>query len=77
MCCVSLTPCAGQEELGVACLAVIAQALLEVQPLRVPSFTFAWLELVSHRCARAAHSSVVGHAGYHGNHAQAYRQSLG
>ena len=37
-CIQELTPQAGQEAPGVACLAVIAQALLDVQPLRVPSF---------------------------------------
>ena len=56
-CIQELTPRPGHEEQGVACLAVIAQALLDVQPLRVPSFTFAWLELVSHRQdVRAAHA---------------------
>ena len=49
-CIQELGPKPGQEEAGVANLAVLAQVLLDVQPLRVPSFTFAWLELVSHRC---------------------------
>jgi CCR4-NOT transcription complex subunit 1 len=31
-------------------LAAFASALLALQPLRVPGFAFAWLELVSHRC---------------------------
>eukprot|EP00218_Dolichomastix_sp_CCMP3274_P016752 CAMPEP_0170132442 /NCGR_PEP_ID=MMETSP0033_2-20121228/245_1 /TAXON_ID=195969 /ORGANISM="Dolichomastix tenuilepis, Strain CCMP3274" /LENGTH=2427 /DNA_ID=CAMNT_0010367803 /DNA_START=38 /DNA_END=7318 /DNA_ORIENTATION=- len=31
-------------------LAMIGQALLAVQPLRVPGFAFAWLELVAHKC---------------------------
>ena len=48
-CIQELGPKPGQEQTGVANLATLAQVLLEVQPLRVPSFTFAWLELVSHR----------------------------
>ena len=31
-------------------LAAFASAFLALQPLRVPGFAFAWLELVSHRC---------------------------
>jgi CCR4-NOT transcription complex subunit 1 len=31
-------------------LAAFASALLALQPMRVPGFAFAWLELVSHRC---------------------------
>lgn len=31
-------------------LAILGQALLALQPLRVPGFALAWLELVSHRC---------------------------
>lgn len=31
-------------------LAAFASAFLALQPLRVPGFAFAWLELISHRC---------------------------
>ena len=31
-------------------LAAFASVLLALQPMRVPGFAFAWLELVSHRC---------------------------
>ena len=58
-CIQELGPKPGQEQTGVANLATLAQVLLEVQPLRVPSFTFAWLELVSHRYG---HPHLVGAA---------------
>lgn len=51
-CIQELTPSSRGDSDGIAYLATIAGALLEVQPLRVPGFTFPWLELVSHRCVQ-------------------------
>ena len=48
-CIQELTPSSRSDAEGIAYLATIANALLEVQPLHVPGFTFPWLELVSHR----------------------------
>ncbi|KAK9805719.1 hypothetical protein WJX73_001907 [Symbiochloris irregularis] len=44
-----LSPSSRSDNEGITYLATIANALLDVQPLRVPGFTFPWLELVSHR----------------------------
>ena len=49
-CIQELSPSSRGDSEGIAYLATIAHALLDVQPLRVPGFTFPWLELVSHRC---------------------------
>jgi len=38
------------EVIMIPSLAAIADALLALQPLRLPAFAFSWLELVSHRC---------------------------
>jgi len=40
----------GDEIIMIPSLAAITDALLALQPLRVPAFAFSWLELVSHRC---------------------------
>jgi len=38
------------EVITIPSLAAIADALLTLQPLRIPAFAFSWLELISHRC---------------------------
>lgn len=48
-CIQELTPSSRTDAEGLSYLATIAGALLDVQPLRAPAFTFPWLELVSHR----------------------------
>jgi CCR4-NOT transcription complex subunit 1 len=40
---------AADEVIMIPSLAAIADALLALQPLRIPAFAFSWLELVSHR----------------------------
>lgn len=44
-----LAPTDAADVNGFACVMTCASSLHAVQPLRVPGFAFAWLELVSHR----------------------------
>jgi CCR4-NOT transcription complex subunit 1 len=46
---VELSPSDPSDNAGVGYLIAISAALHALQPLRVPGFAFAWLELVSHR----------------------------
>jgi len=39
----------GDEVVMIPSLAALADALLALQPLRIPAFAFSWLELISHR----------------------------
>ena len=53
-------PVADQEnDSNFAMLSAFASAFRELQPLYVPGFAFAWLELISHRCSLAG-------PGFHG-----------
>ncbi|PIA50222.1 hypothetical protein AQUCO_01300751v1 [Aquilegia coerulea] len=40
----------GLESVSLQVLTAFASAFLALQPLKVPGFSFAWLELISHRC---------------------------
>ncbi|KAF5204452.1 Ccr4-not transcription complex subunit [Thalictrum thalictroides] len=40
----------GLESVNLQVLTAFANAFLALQPLKVPGFSFAWLELISHRC---------------------------
>ena len=44
-----LSPADVSEEGAFGTLSTLASALLNVQPLQVPGFSFPWLELISHR----------------------------
>ena len=49
-CVQELAPADVAEATAFGVLSSLANALLSVQPLRVPGFAFPWLELISHRC---------------------------